>query len=281
MTDGTASLARSLERPERSPSYPWYDSMWLDQHRRAREVLAEVAPGRLAEFDKAMRVFRTPAAFRPVIMEPFAPAQMQAIRGAIAELPPEALERGDPVREEARIFRRYVLRDLDLFARLQRQVVARVAEAVGEPVEPNYNFLSLYTAAGVCPLHLDAPFAKWTLDLCVEQATPWPIHVSRVQAWEEFDSPAHFAPGWEERVKASPGLRFESHVLEPGEALVFSGTSQWHYRDPMPSHPGRGGATFLFMHFIPAGSAALAEPHRWAELFGVPALTAPGGGTSA
>ena len=30
---------------------------------------------------------------------------------------------------------------------------------------------------------MDAPDAKWTLDLCNEQSDAWPIHFSRIMPW--------------------------------------------------------------------------------------------------
>jgi hypothetical protein len=147
-----------------------------------------------------------------------------------------------------------------------------VSAAVGEPVEASYNFLSLYAAQGVCPLHMDAPQAKWTLDLCVDQAVRWPLHVSRVIPWPEDTPEAWTRPEWIEETKRSPELRFQGFDMEPGEAVVFSGSSQWHYRDPMPNGGGAQGCTLLFLHFIPRGTAELAEPANWARLFAVPQL---------
>ena len=34
---------------------------------------------------------------------------------------------------------------------------------------PAYNFLSLYTQLDICEPHMDAPKAKWTLNVCIEQ----------------------------------------------------------------------------------------------------------------
>jgi hypothetical protein len=63
---------------------------------------------------------------------------------------------------------------------MQRELVARVSDLVGEEVEPSYNFLSLYTRMGIFEPHLDAPSAKWTLDICIDQSEPWPIYFSQI-----------------------------------------------------------------------------------------------------
>ena len=60
--------------------------------------------------------------------------------------------------------------------------------------------------------------------------------------------------------------------MDPGEAVVFGGSSQWHYRDPMPEATRTDFCTLLFFHFIPAGSAALSRPENWADIFEVPEL---------
>lgn len=55
-----------------------------------------------------------------------------------------------------------------------------MSEAADEAVEAGYNaFLSLYDRLGVCPVHLDSPEAKWTLDLYIDQSVCWPIQVSQ------------------------------------------------------------------------------------------------------
>ncbi len=196
---------------------------------------------------------------------------MDRIRAIVATLDPLQLEL-----HEAGRFGRYVVHDHPGFADLQQQLAAVVSEVVGEPVEPSYNFLSLYTAMGVCPLHMDAPCAKWTFDLCVDQSMPWPIHFSRVQGWDEIiGTYAHPGPGWEARVRGSPQLGFTTHILQPGQAVVFSGSSQWHYRDAIPPQAGIQGCTLLFLHFIPAGTAELVRPEEWARLFGIRELALP------
>ena len=55
-----------------------------------------------------------------------------------------------------------------------------VSGLVGEAVEASYNFLSLYAGAASCAVHMDAPSAKWTLDICIDQSRLWTIEVSDV-----------------------------------------------------------------------------------------------------
>ena len=104
----------------------------------------------------------------------------------------------------------------------------------------------------------------------------WPIYVSQVCAWP--DSEVHSWPdeGWENSIKNAPALRFTAHTMHPGQAIVFSGSSQWHYRDAIPAASDRPFCDLLFLHFIPRGTAELVQPSAWAALFGIPELNEVG-----
>jgi hypothetical protein len=78
-------------------------------------------------------------------------------------------------------------------------------------------------------MHLDAPSAKWTFDYCIEQSGSWPIHLSQVRPWPE--TWANDDPDWEATVRNDPDNQFSPIELQEGEAIIFSGSSQWHYRD--------------------------------------------------
>jgi hypothetical protein len=246
--------------------YPWYDSWWLSLYARAREVLERSRPDVLPEFVEAFEVLKTPPDFEVREFDRvFDDEVLWEIRRALDTVEPE------PRSYEVGRFGRSIVHDHPLITELQESIVDRVSEAAGEPVEPSYNFLSLYTEMGVCPVHLDAPNAKWTLDMCVRQSEPWPIHLSRAIAWPE---PYRYdRDGWEDEIKGDHD--FESYSLEPGQAILFSGSGQWHYRDP---HPGGDGSQFcdlVFFHFLPKGMREKVDPDNWAGIFGVPELAPP------
>lgn len=270
MTDSTQNKSSGLteSRPARSQLYPWYDSVWLTEYAQAKAIIRLVRPEALTTFVDAFRVFYTRPDFHPRLLErPFDDNTLGEIRRVVTSLRPTDLEL-----HEARRFRRFVVHDHPFFTELQQRTVPLVSEAVGEPVEPSYNFLSLYAAMGVCPVHMDAPSAKWTLDLCVDQSTPWPIYFSQVQQWPDLEAAAWPEEDWEEQIKRSPALHFTPHTLQPGQAVVFSGSSQWHYRDAMPAASGPQFCNLLFFHFIPSGTLELVRPENWARLFGIPEL---------
>ncbi len=242
----------------------WYDSMWLTAYLAAKDIVRRVAPGRLDEFVHAFDRLRTPPGFcarhLPDLVEP---ARLAELRAAVRSIPQDKYELG-----EIALFGRLMVHNLPQFTALQHEFVDRVSAWAGEEVEPGYNFLSLYTRAGVCRPHLDSPESKWTLDLCLNQSAPWPIHFSQTVPWP--DQPAGRMDPAAGAGRHGDTLRYRSVAMEPGDAILFSGSSQWHYRDPLPQDGNRHFCDLLFLHFIPRGMGELVRPPNWARLFDIP-----------
>ena len=263
-------------RPVRSRLYPWYDSEWLEKYTMAKAIISKFRPVVLPTFEAALSVFRTRPDFHVERLAPvFDDDRLCNIRQFVSSLKPTDFEL-----QEVRQFRRFVVHDHPFIVGLQQQLVSLMSEVVGEPVEPNYNFLSLYSGQGVCPMHMDAPRAKWTLDLCLDQSGPWPIYISEVQPWPGIDvdapSPIWASDDWQTAIKQSQALNFSSYTMSPGDAIVFSGSSQWHYRNAMRASSANAFCDLLFFHFIPRGTLALVQPKSWASMFEVPELDANG-----
>ena len=146
----------------------------------------------------------------------------------------------------------------------------QVSAWVGEVVEPSYNFLSLYNNLGVCKPHMDAPSAKWTVDYCISQSEPWPIHFSQIVPWPEDWQDT--GDDWADRIKRDPQHQFCTQVLQEGQAVVFGGSSQWHYRDRIARSQRNNFCTLAFFHFVPKGLRPLINPATWPELFGIAEL---------
>ena len=253
---------------ESSPKrrFPWYDSAWLACFVRAKAFIASRHPSEVAGFVEAMQPLRTDPAFHTKHLGSLLEGELLGrIRKVIAALNPADLEL-----HEIKSFGRWVVHDHPILAELQDAMTRIVSDVVGEPVASSYNFLSLYTRLGKCPVHMDAPFAKWTLDICIDQSDPWPIHFSQVMPWpEEANLPGE---SWESQILGDASNRFESFTLEPGEAVVFSGSSQWHYRDSLPSAKQNAFCHLMFFHFVPAGVAAYIDPKCWEGYFDIPGL---------
>lgn len=246
--------------------FPWYDSLWLRQYVAAKQVIERVCPERLAHFEDAFEKLRTRPDFSACRVDRvFDEPTMASVREAVNSISADKLEL-----HEARSFRRFVVHDQPYFTELQVATEALVSGLVGEAVESNYNFLSMYSNLGTCSVHMDSPQAKWTLDLCLDQSAPWPIHFSQVVPWPEESS--FQGDDWENQIKRTPGIRFESHELEPGEAVIFSGSSQWHYRDQMSTIGPSHFCNLLFFHFVPRGTRELTKPKNWPKIFDIQEL---------
>lgn len=259
-------------RPLNSRLYPWYDSVWLEHYTRAKQTIRDVKPTALDAFEEAMLPLRTHPEFRVKVLDRVLDgASLEKIRQIVKALRPMELEL-----HEAQQFKRFIVHDHPYFTELQQQLTALMSDAVNEAVEPCYNFLSLYTAAGVCPVHMDSPEAKWTLDICLNQSEPWPLWISDVQPWPEAgpdsSAPAWWGNDWEQSIKQSPTSRFTAYAMEPGQGIVFSGSSQWHYRNAMPAGSVASYCDLLFFHFVPVGTSELVSPANWARWFDIPEL---------
>jgi len=244
----------------------WYDAVWLARFIEAKAIVARVAPARLREFTASFDVLRVAPDFTQRFLPGFfGDGQLERVRDAVRSIPVDRLRT-----DEIDRFGRFIVRRWPEFTALQTSLVDLVSDLAGEPVEPSYNFLSLYTRMGVCRPHLDAPSAKWTLDICIAQSEPWPIHFSQAISWpERVEDLAEPSP---QALRANPELYFTAEVLTPGDAVWFSGSNQWHYRDALPQRPGRQFCDLLFFHYVPFGTAELVQPKNWARLFDIPEL---------
>jgi hypothetical protein len=247
--------------------FPWYDSDWLANYKFAKEIIRTRHPKSLSEFELAFLPLRTGSTFQVrKYTKVFSEDDLRSIRKEIIK----SIVNKQTKSYEIESFGRYRIQDHPFIKKLHQNLVELVSEGVGEPVEPCYNFLSLYRAGGACQVHMDAPEAKWTLDVCIEQSEPWPIHFSQVVSWpENYVQPKG---DWEQQIISSPDLQFTTHTMEPGNGLLFSGSSQWHHRKEQPLGGSAPFCNLIFFHFIPAGMGELVQPQHWARLFNIPEL---------
>lgn len=241
----------------------WYDSIWLNAFFAAQDVVRDVCPARLEEFVRAFDPLRTSPDF-VARHHPRAIDQtlLDRIREIVRSIPRETYEL-----HEMQRFGRFVVHDHPQIDRVQAELTDHISALAGEALEPSYNFLSFYTRLARCEPHLDAPSAKWTFDICIDQSDPWPIHFSAIEPWP--DRVTAVSP---RDIVADPARAFSSVTMQPGDAILFSGSSQWHYRDAMPKDGRKRFCDLLFLHYIPAGTRRLVKPAEWPELFGIPEL---------
>ena len=248
-----------------STSYDFpYESYWYESYRRVSDFLRATDAAASRHFESRIDQLR----IRPDFSDKFLGAYLPAsTRRRLADLM-AALGKDEIEMHEFLQFGRGVVHDHPACNEFQSRLVNDVSDLLGEPVLASYNFLSLYNNLGVCELHMDAPPATWTLDCCIAQSGPWPIYLSPVQPWPR--SPDDFAAGWPERVKSS--IPFREVIMEPGDALLFAGSSQWHYRERIPRAQRDNFCHMAFFHFIPEGCADLVNPEDWAGTMGIDAI---------
>lgn len=248
-------------------NYPWYDSQWLNVYVQAKELIKHHYPSALLEeFVTTMDVLKTRTDFQVVKQERvFDEKILVETRKLIGKLFSDELEK-----EEFFNFGRLVIHDHTYFNQLQNTVTDLVSEVTQELVEPYYNFLALYNNFGVCKVHMDALFAKWTLDLCIDQSELWPIYLSQVLPWPENLN--YVEEDWESKIKNNPDNNFSEYNLEVGGGIIFSGSSQWHYLERILQKQQQNYCHLIFFHFIPKGTREIVDPANWASLFSVPEL---------
>lgn len=153
--------------------------------------------------------------------------------------------------DEGQFVRTYA-HNVPFFVAIHRQMADFASDLFGERVKPSYCFLSMYKDGGICPLHVDRPQCRYTIDYLIrqDQPEPWPIHIGNHMTDEqraEIDENGTGHPIGDDiqaRIDAE-----EWHTLElmPNDAACYSGTHSWHYR----SEHLRGTADLVFFHFVP------------------------------
>ncbi len=244
--------------------FGWYDSNFLRRFEAAKHYLHLVRPDALAEFIAGFEPLMPPRDFAvrfidDVFDQPTRERILEISRG----VRPGVTSKEASEREK---FGRHVVWDHPYFLELQRDLLPLVSQLAGRELVSGYNFLSLYGGTGKCDPHMDEPMSMYTLDYCIEQSAGWPIHFSKVVDWPTVDTTKE----WDKQtLKTDPSLEFSAHLLEPNQALLFNGSSQWHYRDAI--FPG-GFCNLLFFHYYPAGCEDLVIPRKWSAHFAIPEL---------
>lgn len=244
--------------------FGWYDSHFLRRLAVAKHYLGNVRPDVLCVFSDG---------FVPLLPDPDYSVQVmddvfdQATAARIVEASRTAVaERSNNQDFENAEFGRDVIWDHPLFSALQADLTPALSELAGRPLAPSYSFLSRYGSSGICDPHMDHPDSLFTFDYCIEQSEEWPIYFSKVVDWPSAQTVQQLDLS---RIKDDPSFEWTPYTLRPNQALLFNGSSQWHYRNAIS--PG-GFCHLLFFHFIPTGCEDLVLPKMWAAHFGIPEL---------
>jgi len=148
--------------------------------------------------------------------------------------------------------RRYA-HNVPYFVNIHRQLTEFASEQFCEPLKPSYSFLSMYDDNGICPLHIDRPQCYRTIDYLIQQdqAEPWPIRIGQIMTDEQrqaLDESGAGHPDTDETIaERIAAEEWDDVLLSPNDAVLYSGTHQWHYRPERL----KGTASLAFFHFVP------------------------------
>ena len=163
---------------------------------------------------------------------------------------PLAADRKDPD-DTSRFGRRYA-HNLPFLVNIHHQLADYASDLFGEKVKPSYVFLSMYDKGGRCPLHIDRPQCRYTIDYLIQQeaSEPWPISIGRQMTDAQRDATEIQHPSTDEEIQTViDSQEWTDCLLYPNDATCYSGTNAWHYR-PTAS---LGTADLAFFHFVPEG----------------------------
>lgn len=154
--------------------------------------------------------------------------------------------------DDAKKFGRRFAHNVPYFVNIHRQLAPWASEQFGEPVKPSYVFLSMYGDQGIAPLHIDRPQCRYTVDYLIDCDVdePWPIYIGALfddEVRAKFDLTGGHPESDEEIAERKSLEDWSEIILHPNDAVLYSGTNQWHYRDRIK---GRF-ATLAFFHFVP------------------------------
>lgn len=157
------------------------------------------------------------------------------------------------VTDDERWVRRYA-NNVPFFVGIHKQLAEFASDLFGEKVKPSYSFLSMYEDNGICPLHIDRPQCRYTIDYLIRQtqAEPWPICIGDHMTDEQrhaYDEAGEGHPEGDDIEARIADENWHTVLLNPNDAVCYSGTHSWHYR------PERlqGTADLIFFHFVPDG----------------------------
>lgn len=243
--------------------YPWYDTHQLDAIELARRYLAVVRPDRLDSFLERLSRYQVDLSFRARTLHDILPARRMAqVQSAVVDVCQQDLMLG-----EAALHGRVKAKHHPVFAALHEELTGFVEAQVGEALEPSYLMFTRYDSTGRLPVHLDSPDSKWALGICLQAPVSWPLHCGRTVSWPPPHNP-DWTPG---HVLSDPAMEFRAYDLQVGDAVLFSGSCQWHYRDPVPPM-GSGHFDLLYLQYVPRGEGRIIKPRYWAEEFDIPEL---------
>lgn len=155
--------------------------------------------------------------FQPVLIKNYLSPDLIEFFNVIVE----QAKRSPGVNVDEVQFNRKFVQNISLFTEVHhKMILPRMQKFLNLEIKPSYNYLAMYfKGKGVCPMHTDRPQCKYTVDLCLNQKEPWGISV--------LD---------------------KEYFMEPGDALIYSGTDHLHGRKEKIQ--SNNFCDLIFFHFV-------------------------------
>ena len=159
----------------------------------------------------------------------------------------DELKRIGPTLPEDKLFKRIGFHNDSMFTKFHREFVAPMAMKLYKmPLKPSYNFLSCYhQGEGECPLHVDRHQCFVTIDICLNQLKPWPLYINSSENFDKKGVDLFFT----RELAAIEQIRenSEEFIMEPGDAVCYSGTTHAHWRKQIDAD---NFCDLVFFHFV-------------------------------
>lgn len=155
-----------------------------------------------------------------------------------------------PLNVDEHEWNRTYANDVGFFCNIHKQLADYASDVFGEKLKPSYSFVSMYNKGGQCPLHLDRPQCRYTIDYLIRQdhSESWPLRIGTPMSDEELNATIERHPSTKLAIKQIvDNVDWTEVHLKPNDAVCYSGTNCWHYR-PTKS---KGKADLVFFHFVP------------------------------
>lgn len=159
----------------------------------------------------------------------------------------ETLKSSPLLKKDSTEINRYYVHDDPFFKKVHTNFFTPVAiKHFKEDLKPTYNFVSFYEQSiGILPLHADKFECYLTIDLCLNQKEVWPIYINNDDLVPESTYIDFFAMN--ETQKDFYMKRSKPYLLQPGDALFYSGSKFPHWR---PKIQDKNFCDVVLFHFV-------------------------------
>lgn len=170
----------------------------------------------------------------------------------------QRLKESQNMAQDSKLFNRLCAIDDPLSMKLHHTHAWEVARRVfPEELKPSYSFISLYEKEGVCPLHIDRPQCYYTIDVCINQAKPWPLYVNSQEKFLSY--PIYLERQYETALVDEVKATSTEFLMNPGDAICYSGTHHPHWRNPIDAD---NFCDLIFFHFVKSSFDGVLRPEN-------------------